>query len=542
MSTDSASPVTILQATGSMAASGPGTAGLRNYHAARWDEPLITELGQPGRRGVLIAAPEQAVAAQAGDAAALIPERARRSRPPALPELSEWEVLRHYLRLSQQTLGMMGVSLFGTCTMKYNPAISEAVSRLPQMRDMHPLQHPDTMQGILELVYRLDLALRQLSGMDRFVFQPGGGADAAYLQACITRAYHEARGELSRRDEIITTIQAHPCNSATAAAAGFKVITLPLEEGGYPSVRALRAALSDRTAALMVNNPDDMGIYNPAITEWVNAVHDAGGICFYDHANFNGVMGKVRAAELGFDACMFMLHKTFGAPKAGGGPAVGAYGCTERLAPYLPGPLVVAEDGRFRLTEPSEGIGRVREYLGNLPQVLKAYAWVRAMGADGIQQASDLSVLASNYIDSRLMRIRGVTRSHPDLAGPRMEMCRYSLQSLTQATGVTAVDVQNRMTDFGIDAFWLSHEPWLVPEPFTPEAGEMWSKEDIDEWIAVLEHVCNEAYTNPEIVRSAPHRQVTHRADGTNLDDPGYWATTWRAYRRKHLPAPSAHS
>ena len=241
MSTDSTSPVTTLRAPASMPASRPGTAGLRDYHAARWDEPLITELGYPGRRGMLIAAPEQAVAAQAGDAAALIPERARRSRPPALPELSEWEVLRHYLRLSQQTLGMMGVSLFGTCTMKYNPAISEAVSRLPQMRDMHPLQHPDTMQGILELVYRLDLALRELSGMDRFVFQPGGGADAAYLQACITRAYHEARGELSRRDEIITTIQAHPCNSATAAAAGFKVITLPLDEGGYPSVHALRA-------------------------------------------------------------------------------------------------------------------------------------------------------------------------------------------------------------------------------------------------------------------------------------------------------------
>ena len=192
------------------------------------------------------------------------------------------------------------------------------------------------------MVYRLDLALRELSGMDRFVFQPGGGADASYLQACITRAYHDARGELSKRDEVITTIQAHPCNSATAAAAGFKVITLPLEEKGYPSLAALQSALSERTAALFVNNPDDMGIYNPEITDWVDAVHGVGGLCFYDHANFNGVMGKIRAAELGFDACMFMLHKTFGAPKGGGGPAVGAYGCSERW------PLICRARRRFR--------------------------------------------------------------------------------------------------------------------------------------------------------------------------------------------------
>lgn len=505
----------------------------RRYQAARWDEPTVMELGYPGRRGVLVPPVEAEIADRVGDATALIPPRARRARPPALPELSEWEVLRHYLRLSQQTLGMMGVSLFGTCTMKYNPAVSEALSRLPQVRDVHPLQHPATMQGLLEIVYRLDLALRELSGMDQFVFQPGGGADAAYLNACVTRAYHDARGELGRRDEVITTIQAHPCNSATAAAAGFKVITLPLEEGGYPSLRALRAALSERTAALVVNNPDDMGIYNPDITAWVDAVHEAGGLCFYDHANFNGVMGKIRAAELGFDACMFMLHKTFGAPKAGGGPAVGAYGCTERLVPYLPGPLVAEADGEYRLTEPADGIGRVREFLGNMPQILKAYAWVTAMGAAGIDEASDLSVLAANYIDARLSGMRGVSRSHPDLPGPRMEMTRYSLETLTKETGVTAVDVQNRMTDFGIDAFWLSHEPWLVPEPFTPEAGETWSLEDIDEWIGVLEHVVREAYDQPDIVRSAPHRQVTARADGHRLDDPAYWATTWRAYQRK---------
>ncbi len=507
---------------------------LRRYHAAVWDEPLVTELGRPGARGIEIPPVEEEIAARIGDPEKLIPPSMRRETPPELPELSEPEVLRHYLHLSQETLGMMGVSLFGTCTMKYNPRVAEAVASEPYVAEVHPLQAEETLQGILEIVHRLEQALSELSGMDRFCFQAGGGADAAYLHACLTRAYFAARGELEQRTDVITSIQAHPCNPATAATAGFNVITLPLEERGYPSLDALRSVVSERTASLMISNPDDMGIYNPEIADWVELVHEVGGLCFYDHANFNGVMGKIRAAELGFDACMFMLHKTFGAPKAGGGPAVGAYGCTEAFAPYLPGPLVVFDGERYRLAEGSaEGVGRVREFFGNVPLLVKAYAWVRAMGGDGIDRASDLSVLANNYMEVRLLRMRGVSKSHPHLTKRRLEMTRYSLERLTRETGVTAVDVQNRMIDFGVDAFWLSHEPWLVPEPFTPEAGEMWTKEDIDYWLDVLEHVCNEAYECPELVKTAPHRQVVHQLDPRGLDDPSRWATTWRAYRRK---------
>jgi glycine dehydrogenase subunit 2 len=507
---------------------------LRRYHAAVWDEPLVMELGRPGGRGVEVPPLEAELAAANGDPDELVPPSLRRAAPPALPEVSEPEVLHHYLRLSQETLGMMGVSLFGTCTMKYNPRVSELVTAQPFVAEVHPLQDAETLQGTLEILHRLEEALRELSGMDAFVFQPGGGADAAYLHACITRSYFADRGELGERDEVITSIQAHPCNPATAATAGFNVITLPLEESGYPSLEALRAAVSPRTAALFINNPDDMGIYNPRIAEWVDVVHDAGGLCFYDHANFNGVMGKIRAAELGFDACMFMLHKTFGAPKGGGGPAVGAYGCVERLAPYLPGPRVTFDGTAFGLTDGgAAGVGRVREFLGNVPEVIKAYAWVRAMGAEGIDRASDLSVLANNYMEKRLLRIGGISKSHASVGAHRMEMTRYSLEQLTRDTGVTAVDVQNRMVDFGIDAFWLSHEPWLVPEPFTPEAGEMWSKEDIDRWIDVLARVCEESYADPELVKTAPHNQVVHQLDPSALDDPARWATTWRAYQRK---------
>jgi len=378
---------------------------LRRYHAAVWDEPLVMELGRPGSRGVEVPPVEPELEAEIGDADALVAPSMRREEPPELPELSEPEVLRHYLHLSQETLGMMGVSLFGTCTMKYNPRVSEAVTK-QFVSELHPHQSEETLQGILEIASRLEQALCELSGMDRFVFQPGGGADAAYLHACITRAYHGARGELAQRTEVITSIQAHPCNAATAAAAGFDVVTLPLEENGYPSLAALEAAVSERTASLVINNPDDMGIYNPDIARWVEVVHDAGGLCFYDHANFNGVMGKIRAAELGFDACMFMLHKTFGAPKAGGGPAVGAYGCNELLAPYLPGPIVSFDGHRYRLMEAEPpSVGRVREFLGNVPELVKAYAWVRAMGGEGIDRASDLSVLANNYMEQKLLEL-----------------------------------------------------------------------------------------------------------------------------------------
>jgi glycine dehydrogenase subunit 2 len=507
---------------------------LRRYHSAVWNEPLIMEQSVAGRRGCHFPPVEPEVADAVGDTASLIPAGMQRQVSARLPEASEPDVLRHYLHLSQETLGMMGISLFGTCTMKYNPRLTEDLAMTTKVADLHPAQDPSTLQGTLEIIHEFEQILCELSGMDRFIFQPAGGADAAYTHMCITRAYHAARGELEQRRQIITSIQAHPCNPATAAAAGFEIVTLMLEDDGYPSLDALKAAVSDRTAALVINNPDDMGIYNPDIREWVDVVHEAGGLCFYDHANFNGVMSKIRARELGFDACMFMLHKTFGVSKGGGGPAVGAYGCSEELAGFLPGPLVGKDGDRYTLTDDQPfSVGRVREYLGNVQQVIKAYAWARAMGADGIREASDISVLVNNYMEKELLKIRGVTRSHPQNDDWRIEMTRYSLGQLYEDTGVTVVDVANRMVDFGVDAPWMSHEPWLVPEPITPEAGEMWSREDVDYWIAVLRQISDEAYSDPDIVKSAPHNQAVHRQGPTSLDEPDNWAMTWRAWQRK---------
>ena len=234
--------------------------------------------------------------------------------------------------------------------------------------------------------------------------------------------------------------------------------------------------------------------------------------------------------------CMFMLHKTFGGPKGGGGPAVGAFGCTDDLLPFLPEPVIIKEGDRYRAdTSRPHSSGKIREFWGNVPIVVRAYAWARAMGADGIDLASDISVVANNYMDKKLGQIRGLEKSHPDFPQWRMEMTRWGLGPMQQETGIGTVAAANRMADFGIDPWWMSHEPWVVPEPFTPEAGELWSKEDLDQWIAAVQRISDEAYSNPEIVLTAPHNQPIAQVKGDWMEDPEKWAMTWRAYVRKHL-------
>lgn len=507
---------------------------LKRYHAPVWSEPVIMEMGHKGQRGIAIPEAEEKIKVTVGNAESYIPAEMRRKELPKLPELSQPEVLRHYLHLSQETLGMIGISLFGTCTMKYNPRVNEIIAQKPQMAELHPYQDEDTIQGILEVIYKFDLILRELSGMDQFVFQAGGGADAVYAHACVLRAYHEAKGELEQRDEVITTIFTHPCNAAAPATAGFKIITLMDDENGYPSVDAVKAACSERTAGLLIVNPNDLGIYNPRIEEYVKTVHNAGGLCFYDQANFNGVMGVTRAGDAGFDGCMYMLHKTFGAPKGGMGPAAGAYGVTKELAKFLPAPVVTFDGEKYHLDyDRPHSVGKIREFFGNVPLALKAYAWVMSMGAEGILEACHLSVIGNNYLEKLLMAIPGVSKSYDNLTEKRLEMTRYSWEKLQRDTGVGTLDVQNRMVDFGVDAYWLSHEPWIVPEPFTPETGEMYSKEDIDYWAAVLEQISKEAYSDPQIVKTAPHNQTIHKINTEALNDPQKWAMTWKAYLKK---------
>lgn len=508
---------------------------LRRYHAHIWSEPIIMEMGHKGERGILVPEAEEEVKAAVGDAEAYIPVEMRRKELPKLPELSQPQILRHYEHLAQETLGMeeniaMGQ---GTCTMKNSPKVNEILARTPQMTEIHPDQDEDTIQGILEIMYKFDLFLREISGLDQFTFQPAGGAHATYTNACVFRAYHATRGELTQRDEIITTIFSHPCNAATASTAGFKVISLMPDENGYPDFEALKVACSQHTAGLMITNPEDTGIYNPRIDEYVEAVHEVGGLCFYDQANANGVLGIARAREAGFDACHFNLHKTFSSPHGSGGPGCGAYGVKEELAKFMPSPMVTFDGKKYHLDyDRSYSIGKVREFFGNIGAVMRAYAWVMSMGAEGLLETAHVSVINNNYLAKLLLAIPGVVRYYAE-GKFRLEQTRFSWEKLEEDTGCGTEDVQRRMLDFGVQSHNTSHHPWIVPEPFTPEPCETYSKEDCEYWAAVLRQISKEAYTNPEIVKTAPHNSLIHKMNMTPLDDPKKWAMTWRAYLKK---------
>lgn len=507
---------------------------LRRFHQARWDEPIIFELSREGQRGILVPEVEAEIREQVGDGLATLPEQMRRKQPPALPELSQPQVLRHYLRLSQENLGTdLNIDVGqGTCTMKYSPKVNEQLARMPQMADLHPLQDEETVQGILEIMYRFEQILKEISGMPQFSLQPGAGSAAIYTNVSIIRAYHQARGDAEQRREIVTTIFSHPSNAACAKTAGFEVVTLYPDEDGYPDLEALKAALSERTAGLLITNPEDTGIFNPRIQEFVDLVHQAGGLCSYDQANANGILGITRAREAGFDLCHFNLHKTFSAPHGCGGPAVGATGVTQELAPFLPVPVIEFDGSRYRLNyyRPAS-IGKIGPFYGVAPVVLRAYAWVMSLGAEGLREVAETAVLNNNYLLKKVLEVPGV--SAPYARGKRrIEQVRYSWEQLAEDTGVHSEQIGLRAADFGVH-YWTSHHPYVVPEPCTLEPTESYSKDELDEYAAILAHVAHEAYTDPEVVKTAPHNSTIHTIDHTPLDDPSQWAITWRAYLRK---------
>lgn len=508
---------------------------LRRFHQARWDEPIIFELSTPGERGVLVTGVEPGVRSAVGDVVGMLPTDLQRKTPPALPELGQMRVLKHYLRLSQENLGAdLNIDIGqGTCTMKYSPKVNDQLISTPALRDLHPLQNVDDTQGALEIVWRTERIIAEISGMDEVSLHTQGGSAAIWSNISMIRAFHEARGEGDQRREVITTIFSHPSNAAAAKAAGYDVITIYPDADGYPDLEALRSALSDRTAAIMVTNPEDTGIYNPAIKDWVDAAHAVGALASYDQANANGILGITRARDAGFDVCHFNLHKTFGTPHACGGPGAGANAVSRDLAPFLPGPRVVREGDRFAVRQPSErSIGSVAPFFGVIPNIVRAYAWTMSLGAAGLRAVAEIAVLNNNYLMKKVLDIPGA--SAPYAAGRRrIEQVRYSWQDLFDDTGVTSEEIGVRASDFGMH-YWTSHHPYVVPQPFTLEPTESYSMAELDEYAAVLAEIAREAREDPERVRTAPHNQTVHQIDHGDLDDPQRWAITWRAYRRKY--------
>ncbi|MBU1345002.1 MAG: aminomethyl-transferring glycine dehydrogenase subunit GcvPB [Proteobacteria bacterium] len=510
------------------------TINTRQFHQAKWDEPIIFELSEPGKKGIISPRTDLKILEERGNAFDTFPGKLKRKTPPDLPELGQMEVVKHYLRLSQENLGAdLNVDIGqGTCTMKYNPKINDKIAGSEKIMKVHPYQDEQTLQGILQILFDMNLYFRQISGLDRFSFQPASGSHAILGMASIVRAYHQKNTSEKIRDEIITTIFSHPSDAAAAKTIGYKIITLFPDENGYPDVDALKAAVSDKTAALFITNPEDTGIYNPKIREFTRLVHDNGGLCCYDQANANGLLGIARAREAGFDICFFNLHKTFGTPHGCGGPGAGALGVIKPLERFLPSPLVEKTNDQYALNwNLPDSIGKIRQFYGTIPAIVKAYAWIRALGAEGLKKVSQTAVLNNNYMMKKILEIKGV--SAPFAPGRiRIEQVRFSFEKLYEDTGVTFEDIQARMADFGFH-IWSSHHPHIVKQPFTIEPTESYSKLELDEYLAGLQKISKEAYETPEILKTAPHNSVTRRPGHKTLDDPLKWAVTWRAYLKK---------
>ena len=509
---------------------------LRNFHEAKWDESLIFEQSVPGSRSLLVPDVSEKAKPVTGDVNTLVPENLKRKEKPALPELAQPQVLRHYLRLSQETIGQdINIDIgLGTCTMKYSPKINEQFVRSPKFTEMHPYQDDDTAQGVLKILYDFEQIMKEISGLDAVSFQPGGGGQGIYSNAAVLKKYFEDRGEAEQRTQIITTILSHPLDSAAPATKGFEVISLFPDENGYPSLENLKAVVSEKTAGIFITNPEDTGVFNPIVRQFVDVVHEAGGLCIYDMADYNGLFGLVRAKELGADMCHFNLHKAFSSPHACMGPGCGAQCVSAELEKYLPRPRVRFDGERYYTDyDGPASVGKIRQFQGTISAVMRAYAWVMSLGRDGLETVAETAILNNNYMMKRVLNeVKGLTMSWAEKAPHRLEQVRYSFEKLLKDTGVSAEDVNRHLVDFGFQRFFPSHHPLIVPEPFTPEPTESYSKADIDEYVTALKKISDEAYSTPEVVINAPYNAPISKLECDHINDASELAVTWRAYKR----------
>jgi glycine dehydrogenase subunit 2 len=517
----------------------------RRYHQAVWDDPLIMELGRKGVRGHALPTIEPGIKAAVGDVMSRIPPAMRRTQPPRLPELSEPEVVRHYLRLSQQALGELGLQIgHGTSTVKYNPKLNEALARSRRITDLHPLQDDTTVQGILEVMHTVSRWLCAIAGMDEFTLQPAGGAHAEFTMATIVKAYHRYTGECDQRTEMIVPIKSHPGNASSAAAAGFTVIAVYPDETGTLPVDAVNAAVSKHTAGMMMTNPQEFSIFDREIEAHVRAVHDAGGLMCYDMANFNGLLGVTRAGDMGFDMGHFNVHKTFASPHGSSGPACGPVGVTEPLRKFLPVPAIEFDGHRYRLTyDRPHSIGKIRGFYGNVANALRAYAWVMTLGAEGLREVGEVAVLNANYLAKKLVQAPGIRLLMGETPyRPRLGQAEFNLDQLKEETGIGLRELNMRLIDHGMLPCETGHTPYLATQnPCALEPTESASKADLDAFIDAFHQIAREAYANPAIVKTAPHSTAVSRVDTSVASDPDRWALTWRAFRKKRgTPSPTS--
>lgn len=490
-------------------------------------QPTIFELSRPGRGGGKIPHPP-------AGALDRIPARARRAAPAALPELSEPEVVRHYVNLSTLNYSVdTGFYPLGSCTMKFNPKLNEWAARLPGFADLHPMAPDATAQGTLALLHELEGMLAEISGMDAVTLQPAAGAHGELTGILMIRAYHRSRGDTGR-NEVLVPDSSHGTNPATASMAGFRTITIPSAPDGGVDIDAFTAALGPKTAAIMITNPSTLGLFEARIGELLEATHAAGALAYMDGANLNAILGRFRPGTAGFDVMHFNTHKTFSTPHGGGGPGSGPVGVRANLVPFLPTPRVVREDdGTYRLERTGErptSIGRMRSFFGSTGVLVRAYAYLRAHGASGLREVSDDAVLAANYLKARLGEAYEI---------PFERACKHefvaSAADIKRRTGVRTLDIAKRLIDKGYHPPTI-YFPLTVEEAMLIEPTETESLETLDGFADALIEIAREAETDPDLVTSAPHVAPVRRLDeATAARQPNL---RWRGMTGVQMPCP----
>ncbi|KFI21750.1 aminomethyl-transferring glycine dehydrogenase subunit GcvPB [Nitrosococcus oceani] len=467
---------------------------------------LIFESSRPGRQA-------RAQAPKPTAATNDLPERFLRQQPPALPEVSEMDVVRHYTGLSQKNFSIdTHFYPLGSCTMKYNPRACHTLASLPGFLERHPATPEAMSQGFLACLYELQDILAKMTGMQTMSLAPMAGAQGEFTGVAMIRAYHEARGD-KERCEMLVPDAAHGTNPATATMCGFRVREIPTNPEGDVDLEALHKALGPQTAGIMLTNPSTLGIFDRNIQVIAQSVHKAGGLLYYDGANLNAILGKVKPGDMGFDVIHLNLHKTFSTPHGGGGPGSGPVGVGEKLLPFLPVPRVArAEDGSYRwLTAEDcpQTIGPLSAWMGNAGVLLRAYIYVRLLGLEGMKRVADFSALNANYLAQRM------AEAGFDLAYPMRRAGHefvVTLKRQAKELGVTATDFAKRLLDLGFHAPTI-YFPLLVPECLLIEPAETESKQTLDAFVAAMEQIAKEAQENPELLKQAPHTLPVRRLD-----------------------------
>ncbi|MFN8511329.1 MAG: aminomethyl-transferring glycine dehydrogenase subunit GcvPB [Thermomicrobiales bacterium] len=464
-------------------------------------EPLLFELSKPGRRGVPV--PECDVPVQE------VPAALRRDALP-LPEVAERDVVKHFTRLSHLNYAIdLGIYPLGSCTMKYNPRINEDAARQAGFGQLHPYQPTETIQGALELLYELQGYLAEISGFDAVTLQPAAGAHGELTGILVVRAYHESRGDVART-KVIVPDSAHGTNPATAAMAGYQVITVPSDERGNVNLDELRKVVGPDTAAMMITNPNTLGLYDEGATELCKIVHAAGGLVYNDGANFNAILGIVKPGEIGFDIMHYNVHKTFSTPHGGGGPGAGPVGVKAHLAQFLPTPRVIKTDVAngpvFRWDKVPDSIGKLHSFWGNFGVLVRAYTYIIANGDTGLRSVSEHAVLNANYVRAKLSDLYAVPID-------RINMHECLLSGTRQKKfGVRTLDIAKRIIDKGFYPPTI-YFPLIIDEALLIEPTETESIETLDEFIAAMREIAREAEETPDEVKSAPHVTPVRRLD-----------------------------